>query len=100
MKKNGEAIGCAIQKLWKKKRRQRGAAKVARPRHFIRVVVRPPHFLRGRPTLDGKKGLFRSFLIRLKARLLGNLKKGLGNLKYNLETFQGARDGYGEDLDS
>ena len=57
------------------------------------LLARPPHSGR-------EKGLFRSFLIRLKACLLGNLKKGLGNQKYNLETFQGARDGYREDLDS
>ena len=44
-------------------------------------VARPPHIL------DGNLGPFRPFLIRLKARSLGGLKKSMGNQKYNLETF-------------
>ena len=64
-----------------------GAAKVARPRYF---VARPRCYSNrvARPRYSGReKSPFRSFLIRLKARLLGNIKNGLGNLKYNLETF-------------
>ena len=66
---------------------QRGAVQVARPRHYISGVARPCQLWRGRPNLDGEKGPFRLFLIRLKARSLGDLKKSLGNQKDNLETF-------------
>ena len=63
------------------------APPLARPHQEISGVARPRQLWHGRPTLDGKKGPFCPFLIRLKARLLENLKKGLGNLKYNLKTF-------------
>ena len=56
---------------------QRGAVQVARPRHYISGVARPRQLWRRRPTLDGKKGPFHLFLIRLKAQSLGGLKEKL-----------------------
>ena len=63
-------------------------------------LARPPQFWRGRPggagaptlarpphDLSGNFGPFCPFLIRLKARSLGKLKKGSEDLKHNLETF-------------
>ena len=66
------------------------AADLARPPQFWRgrsggagapTLARPPH------DLSGNFGPICPFLIRLKARLLGNLKEDLGDLKDNLETF-------------